>query len=88
MQEAKASDAKADEEKAPSAQSKSWARLLRKVFNIDVESCHACGARNMKIVAAIMQKTVIAKILAHIGVPPDIPELAEARAPPQAKLEW
>lgn len=62
--------------------------LSRKVFNIDVESCHACGARNVKIVAAIMQKTVIAKILAHIGVPPDIPELAEASAPPQAKLEW
>jgi len=74
--------------KPPSERSKSWARLLRKVFNIDVESCHACGGKNVKIVAAIMKRDVITKILNHTGMPPDIPEVAEARAPPQATLDW
>jgi len=33
---------------------KSGLRMLALAFfNIDVESCHACGARNVKIVAAI-----------------------------------
>lgn len=77
-----------DEPKAPNEKSKSWARLLRKVFGIDVESCHACGGKNVKIVAAIMTKSVIEKILNHIGLPPDIPEVTEARAPPQASFEW
>lgn len=77
-----------DEPKAPSEKSKSWARLLRKVFGIDVESCHNCGGKNVKNIAAIMEKAVIEKILTHIGIPPDIPEVAAARAPPQAAFDW
>lgn len=77
-----------DEPKASNEKSRSWGRLLRKVFGIDVESCHACGGKNVKIVAAIMTKSVIEKILNHIGLPPDIPEVAAARAPPQASFEW
>ncbi len=76
------------EKSPPNEKSKSWARLLRKVFGIDVESCHACGSKNVKIIAAIMEKKVIEKILNHVGLPPDIPEVAAARAPPQASFEW
>jgi hypothetical protein len=77
-----------DEKKPPNDKSKHWARLLKKVFGIDVESCHACGGKNVKIVAAIMERAVIVKILNHIGIPPDIPEVAAARAPPQATFDW
>jgi hypothetical protein len=73
---------------SPTDKSKSWARLLKKVFNIDVESCHACGGKNVRIVAAIMKRDVIWKILSHTGLPPDIPEVTAARAPPQASLDW
>jgi len=77
-----------DVKKLPTKNSKHWARLLRKVFGIDVQSCHACGGSNVKIVAAIMERAVIVKILNHIGITPDIPVVAEARAPPQDSFDW
>jgi hypothetical protein len=83
-----AAPAEVDDKQPPNDKSKSWARLLKKVFGIDVESCHSCGGKNVKIVAAIMERAVIVKILTHIGIPPDIPEVAAARAPPQATLAW
>jgi hypothetical protein len=46
----------------------SWARLLKRVFNIDVEHCPHCGGK-LKIIAAIEEPGVIAKILAHFGLP-------------------
>lgn len=59
----------------------SWARLLKRVFNIDVEYCPHCGQR-MKIIAAIEEPKVIAKILEHLRLPTSAPRLAPARAPP------
>ena len=53
----------------------SWARLLKRVFDIDIERCPHCGGE-LKIIAAIEQPTVIAKILAHLGLP--------TRAPPRS----
>ena len=46
----------------------SWARLLKRVFDIDIEHCPHCGG-TMKIIAAIEDPSVIAKILAHLGLP-------------------
>ena len=40
-----------------------WARLLKRVFNIDVEHCPHCGG-HLKIIAAILESSAIAKILA------------------------
>jgi len=39
----------------------SWARLLKRVFAIDVEHCPQCGGA-LKIIAAIEEPAVIAKI--------------------------
>jgi hypothetical protein len=39
----------------------SWARLLKRVFEIDIEQCPQCGG-TLKIIAAI-EHPVIAKIL-------------------------
>jgi hypothetical protein len=38
------------------------------VFDIDVEHCPHCGGK-LKIIAAIEEPGVIAKILAHLGLP-------------------
>ena len=51
----------------------SWARLLKRVFDIDVKHCPDCGGA-LKIIAAIEDPPVIAKILSHLGLP--------TRAPP------
>jgi hypothetical protein len=41
----------------------SWARLLKRVFDIDMQRCPNCGAGELKIIAAILGRPVIEKIL-------------------------
>jgi len=53
----------------------SWARLLKRVFDIDIEQCPQCGG-TLKIIAAIEDPAVITKILTHLGW--------SARAPPRS----
>jgi hypothetical protein len=55
----------------------SWARLLKRVFEIDIERCSNCGG-SLKIIAAIEDPPVIVRILAHLGLP--------TRAPPRAPV--
>jgi hypothetical protein len=38
-----------------------WARLLKRVFDIDVEHCPHCGG-HLKIIAAILESSAITKI--------------------------
>ncbi|MDP1647154.1 MAG: hypothetical protein Q8M01_02995, partial [Rubrivivax sp.] len=53
----------------------SWARLLKRVFELDLEHCPNCGDE-LKIIAAIVETPVIEKILTHLGL--------QARARPRA----
>ncbi len=57
----------------------SWARLLKRVFDIDVEHCPHCGG-NLKIIAAIEDPSVITKILDHLGLATRAPPRAPARS--------
>src|SRR5262245_30008433 len=50
----------------------SWAGLLKRVFDVDVEHCPNCGGA-LKIIAAIDDPPVIVKILSHLGPPPRAP---------------
>ena len=52
----------------------SWARLLKRVFEIDIEHCPNCGGQ-LKIIAAILESAVIERIVTHLGL--------QARAPPR-----
>ena len=53
----------------------SCAKLLKRVFEIDLEQCPNCGGE-LKIIAAILEAPVIERILTHLGL--------QARAPPRA----
>ena len=55
----------------------SWARLLKRVFEIDLEQCPNCGGE-IKIIAVILEAPVIERILTHLGL--------QARAPPRAPV--
>jgi hypothetical protein len=44
----------------------SWAKLLKRVFDLDLEHCPNCGGE-LKIIAAILEAPVIEKILTHLG---------------------
>ena len=57
----------------------SWARLLKRVFDIDMQHCPNCGAGELKIIAAILERPVIEKILTHPGLDPQPPPLGRAR---------
>jgi len=56
----------------------SWAKLLKRVFEIDVAHCLNCGG-HLKIIAAIMEQPVIEKILTHLGPQARAPRRAPAR---------
>ena len=55
----------------------SWAKLLKRVFEIDMEHCPNCGGE-LKIITTILEQPVIEKILTHLGL--------QARAPPRAPV--
>ncbi len=62
--------------------SMTWAQRLRRVFNIDIETCEACGGP-VKVIASIEDPGVISKILEHLRQ--DEPECSgqSARGPPR-----
>jgi hypothetical protein len=51
----------------------SWARLLKRVFDIDMQHCSNCGAGELRIIAAILERPVMEKILTHVGLDPQPP---------------
>ena len=63
-----------------------WARLLKRVFDIDIEKC-PCGGK-LKLVAVIEEPAVIEKILKHIGLDPQPPPRAKARRVDMFAGEW
>lgn len=80
-------EAKENQEEKPKSKRISWAKLLKRVFGIDMEKCDHCGGK-MEILAAIMETVVIEKILKHLGRPYKPPDIAPAQYPEQASLEF
>jgi hypothetical protein len=56
-----------------------WARLLKRVFDIDMQHCPNCGGGQLEIIAAILERPVIEKILTHLGLDPQPPPRGRAR---------
>jgi Putative transposase/Transposase zinc-binding domain len=57
----------------------SWARLLQRVFALDMARCPFCQQGTLRMIAAIMQGAVIRKILRHLKLAVDPPPIAPAR---------
>ena len=53
--------------------------MLKRVFDIDMQHCPNCGAGELKIIAAILERPVIEKILTHLGLDPQPPPRGRAR---------
>ena len=66
-----------------------WAELLRRVFALDILVCARC-AGPLTVVAYITEVAVVAKILAHLGLPTTPPPLSPARRRGQMELldDW
>ena len=65
----------------------SWAELLRRVVLIEVLTCPHCNGRR-RLLAFITDPQSITRILAHLGLPTELPTLAPARAPPRSALPF
>jgi hypothetical protein len=65
-----------------------WARRLKRVFNIEIERCARCGGR-LAVLASIEDPEVIARILAHRrerGAEAAPVSSLGPRAPPQSAM--
>ena len=63
--------------------SMSWAQRLKRVFNIDIETCSKCGGA-VKVIACIEDPLVIDNILTHLDKKASLAEpvvLPQSRAP-------
>ena len=65
----------------------SWARLLARVFRVDVTECPACGGK-MKIIAALTEPLAIRTYLDGVGLASRPTPIAPARPRPQAEFEY
>jgi len=63
-----ADEAEAPEElsAAQAARRRSWARLIKRVYEVDPLACAKCGAE-MRVVAVILDPPAITKILDHLA---------------------
>jgi len=64
-----------------------WARLLKRVFALDLARCPWCQEGTLRIIAAITQGEVIRTILRHLKLAVDPPAMAPARVRQEA-LAW
>jgi hypothetical protein len=55
------------DEQAPLKVRRSWARLIRKVYEVDPLLCPRCGG-TMRVIAVIEQPAVVRQILDHLGI--------------------
>ena len=66
----------------------SWAQRLKRVFNIDIQTCSKCGGA-VNVIACIEDPLVIDKILTHLDKKAALSEsvvLPQSRAPPPGNL--
>ena len=55
--------------------------MLRRVFDIDRLHCLTCGGRELKFVAAILERSVVEKILTRLGLDLQPPSWVRTREP-------
>ena len=66
-------------EVCPTSPHWSWARLLQRVFGLDLAHCPFCPCGTLRLIAVITQGEVIRKILRHLKLAADPPSIAPAR---------
>jgi hypothetical protein len=74
-------------EACPTSPRWSWARLLQRVFGLEMVTCPFCQRGTLRLIAVITQGAVIRKILRHLKLSADPPPIAPAR-PRQATCDW
>ena len=71
-----------DEDNSAKQKRISWAKLLSRVFALDMGSCELCPGE-MKAISAVIKQEVVVKILTHLGLPARAPPISPSRIPRQ-----
>jgi len=74
-------------EVCPTSPCWSWARLLHRVFGLEMVTCPFCQRGTLRLIAVITQGEVISKILRHLKRAADPPPIAPARSR-QETVDW
>ena len=64
-----------------------WARLLKRVFALEMGTCPLCQRGTLRLIAVITQGAVMGTILRHLKLAADPPPIAPARFR-QAPFDW
>lgn len=56
-----------------------WAELLARVFSIDMKHCPSCGSESFRVIAAVIERSAVKKVLSHLGLPDQPPDITPAR---------
>jgi hypothetical protein len=64
-----------------------WAELFKRVFKDDVLRCQKCGG-GMKVIAFVIEREAIRKILDPMDLPSTGPPVARARRPPHPDIDF
>ena len=72
------------QKKAKKSYTMGWAKMLKRVFDIDIQICSKCGGQ-IKIISAIHNQQVIKRILNSLGESSTVPELSPSRGPPETE---
>ena len=73
-----------EQKKSKQSYSIGWAKILKRVFDIDIQACSKCGGQ-IKIISSIHNPQIIKKILTHLGENSKVPELSPSRGPPETE---
>src|SRR5712691_8797418 len=71
----------------PAAPRWSWARLLKRVFDLDMATCPFCQRGALRIIAAITPEVVITRMLRHLKLAAVSPPIAPAHSR-QETFDW
>ena len=61
-----------------------WAEVMRRAFDLDVLDCPRCGGR-LRLIAFIMDRSTLRKLLGHAKLPTEPPGQAPARDSPHER---
>ena len=64
-----------------------WAKRLKRVFRIDIQTCSNCRGK-VKVISTIEKVHAIQRILTHLGENANIPKFSPPRGPPKTDNDF
>ena len=73
-----------EQENQKKSYSLGWAKTLKRVFDMDIQTCLKCGGQ-VKVISVVHNRQVTERILTHLGESSKVSELSSPRGPPETE---